>query len=618
MEPMKRYLFTVAMILTAVSASAWNPVGNTLLTKWAEDVSPQNAHTEYPRPQMLRGDWQSLNGLWDYAIVPQAESEPRTFDGQILVPFAPESALSGVGRRVGEDNALWYKTSFSVPSSWKRDRTLLHFEAVDWSAEVYLNGKLITSHTGGYTPFGIDITPYLKSGSQQLVVKVIDSVDKGAKIPRGKQVTNPSGIWYTPVTGIWQSVWIERAPASHIDSYTAVPDIDAGALTVDVASSGTAASVKVELLQGAVGYDSSIVPQNPQVVAETTSPVGSQVRLSVSNPRLWSPDEPYLYGLRLTLLDAKGKTLDTVYGYTSFRKSSVVKSAKGFNVLGLNNKPLFQYGPLDQGWWPDGLYTAPTDDAIKYDIEMTKALGFNMIRKHIKVEPARWYWYCDRLGIVVWQDMPSMDDSSSGKWSYNDYGAGTDSKISDWERQNYFKEWSEIIAARKGFNCIVVWVPFNEAWGQFDTYDVVAFTRRQDPTRLVNAASGGNHYENCGDILDCHHYPNPQQYLWSPTEANVVGEYGGIGLALPGHLWQEDRNWGYVQYKSKEEVTETYLRYSNQLLDLVGRGCSGAVYTQTSDVEIEVNGLMTYDRKEVKVDIQKVKEANERIINALK
>ncbi len=615
---MRRQLFTLALFFATIAALAWEPVGNPLRTRWAEDVSPENVHPEYPRPQMLRGDWKSLNGLWDYAIVPKDAEKPSAYDGQILVPFVPESSLSGVGKRVGEDNALWYRTAFSVPSSWKRQRTLLHFEAVDWAAEVYLNGTLIAYHTGGYTPFSVDITPYLKGNSQQLVVKVLDTTDKGAKIPRGKQVSEPGSIWYTPVTGIWQSVWLECAPATHIDGYVATPDIDAGVLAVDVEATAGAASVKVELLQGAIGYDSSVVPQNPQVLAEASADPGAHLRLAVSSPRLWSPDDPFLYGLRITLMDNKGKALDTVYGYTSFRKSSVVKSAKGFNVLGLNNKPLFQYGPLDQGWWPDGLYTAPTDDALRYDIDMTKAMGFNMIRKHIKVEPARWYWYCDRLGIVVWQDMPSMDDNSSGRWSYNDYDAGRDSKISDWERENYFKEWSEIIAARKGFNCIVVWVPFNEAWGQFDTRDVVVFTRRQDSTRLVNAASGGNHYEDCGDILDCHHYPNPQQYLWSPTEANVVGEYGGIGLALPGHLWQEDRNWGYVQYKSKEEVTDTYLRYSGQLLDLVGRGCSGAVYTQTSDVEIEVNGLMTYDRKEVKVDVLKIREANLKIINELK
>jgi len=616
---MKKLLIIISLglLFPIIHLYAWTPAGQSLKTVWGEALTIDNVHPEYPRPQMVRGDWKSLNGLWQFAIVQRDAPQPATFDGEILVPFCPESSLSGVGRTVGAQNALWYQTEVSVPPSWRRARTLLHFEAVDWSAEVYMNGTLVCTHTGGYTPFSIDVTPYLKRGKQTLAVKVLDSTDEGPNVPRGKQVTHPNGIWYTPVTGIWQSVWMECAPASHIEDYAAVSDIDAGTLSVTVSSTG-AAQVRVELLEGAIGYDSERIPSSPVILAAGTAAAGSPIILDCRAPHLWTPDDPYLYGLRISLLDTRGKVQDTVYGYTSFRKSSIVRSAKGFRVLGLNDKPIFQYGPLDQGWWPDGLYTAPSDEALRYDLEMTKKLGFNMIRKHIKVEPARWYWYCDRLGILIWQDMPSTTDSKTGKWATDDFGTGQDSRLSEWEKANYYKEWSEIISARKGFNCIVVWVPFNEAWGQFDTEKVVAFTREQDPTRLVNAASGGNHYEACGDILDSHHYPNPRQNLWSSAAANVVGEYGGIGFALPGHLWQEEKNWGYIQYKTPQEVTDTYVRYARQLQDLSERGCSGGVYTQTTDVEGEVNGLLTYDRKVVKVDVSRVSAVNREIISSFK
>ncbi len=439
------------------------------------------------------------------------------------------------------------------------------------------------------------------------MLKVTDATETGSLQPRGKQTFSPErgSIWYQPVSGIWQTVWAEAVDKwGHIADYQALAKID-GSLRVfsEIRGDGEA---EVELLE------------DGKVIASAQASDG-RASLNIENPHLWSPDDPYLYGLRIKLVK-DGKTIDKVEGYTAFREISIVEDADGHKRMALNGKPLFHYGPLDQGWWPDGLYTAPCDEALKYDLERTKEFGFNMIRKHVKVEPDRWYYHCDKLGILVWQDMPSVDRCKGEDWGQgiDKYDAGNSDQLSMRARGNFIHEWQEIVNQHKKFPCIVVWVPFNEAWGQFDTRDVVDFTRRQDSTRLVNAASGGNHYENCGDILDCHHYPNPQQYLWSPTEANVVGEYGGIGLALPGHLWQEDRNWGYVQYKSKEEVTETYLRYSGQLLDLVGRGCSGAVYTQTSDVEIEVNGLMTYDRKEVKVDVLKIREANLKIINELK
>ncbi len=617
---MKKYAFLTACTLLVCTLSSWTPVGNKIKTPWAHQVNPSAPHSENPRPQLVRGDWKSLNGLWDFAITSVSTPAPANYDRQILVPFAPESSLSGVGEKVGKDQVIWYQTTFDVPSGWRKERTLLHFEAVDWSTEVYVNGKLVLTHTGGYTPFSADITPFLKSGRKQtLTVKAYDPCDEAQRIPRGKQVSQPQTIWYTSVSGIWQSVWIEKAPAVRIDNYVATADIDKGILTVDVEATQGASRVKVALLEGCEGYDSEQIPANPTVLAEQEVPAGMPAILEWGHPALWSPDHPYLYGLRISVTDAKGKTADTVYGYASFRKSSLVESTDRHIVLGLNNQPLFQFGPLDQGWWPDGLYTAPTDEALRYDLEITKSLGFNMIRKHIKVEPARWYWYCDRMGILVWQDMPSPDDSRTGRWDTYDFGAGQDSQLTDWEKENYYKEWAEIIRSRKGFGCIVVWIPFNEAWGQFDTEKVVAFTREQDPTRLINPASGGNFSDPpCGDILDCHHYPNPQQFLWSPTGASVVGEFGGIGLPIADHLWQDDNIWGYIQFVDPDAVTRSYIRYAKQLEDLARRGCSGGVYTQTSDVEIEINGLMTYDRKILKVDPERIREANRKVIEALR
>ena len=603
---MRKVLGAICASLLVVQAYAqWKPAGDKIKTAWAEQVNPQQVLPEYPRPIMERADWQNLNGEWDYAIRPKGEVEPATFDGKILVPFAVESSLSGVQQMVGEANELWYKRTFQVPSAWKGKEILLHFGAVDWQADVFVDDVLISSHVGGYTPFSLNVTPYLsaKSATHKLVVRVWDPSDKGYQ-PRGKQVSNPEGIWYTPVTGIWQTVWLEPVNASHITAIKAIPDVDKQVMHVTVSTcSPSLASdiVEVELLD------------KGQVIASAKGVQGKELRLAVKQPTLWEPSNPYLYDMKVRLTK-NGRSVDEVKSYTAFRKISTVRDAQGLMRMCLNNKPLFQYGPLDQGWWPDGLYTAPTDEALLYDIKKTKEWGFNMIRKHVKVEPARWYYHCDKEGILVWQDMPSGD--MDNQWKPRVYNGGTDRQRTEASIANYYQEWKEIMDLCISNPSVVVWVPFNEAWGQFDTVKVVAWTKAYDPSRLVNPASGGNH-RPCGDILDLHNYPGPDMFLFDPIRVNVLGEYGGIGLAVEDHLWWNKRNWGYIQFKNSDEVTAEYVKYAKQLKDFVKKGFSAAVYTQTTDVEGEVNGLMTYDRKVIKINEAQVRAINQEVIRSM-
>lgn len=580
--------------------SQWKPAGDKIKTEWADKVDPQNVLPEYPRPIMERPQWLNLNGLWDYAITKKDAPLPKTFDGKILVPFAIESSLSGVGKTIKADQSLWYERKFQIPEDWKGKNVLLNFGAVDWKAEVFVNGNKIGEHTGGYTPFSFNITKNLKDGENSLAVRVWDSTGNG--LPRGKQIENPRGIFYTSVSGIWQTVWLEPVSASHISGLKITPDLDSSSFDIKVDSDDKSATATIKVLD------------NGKVVAQTTAAANKTANIPVKNPKLWWPRSPFLYDLEITLSNKGGEQVDSVKSYAAMRKFSIAKHGRFGGVdFTLNNKKFFTFGPLDQGWWPDGLYTAPTDEALKFDIQRTKDLGFNSIRKHVKVEPARWYTHCDRLGMVVWQDMPSMFGEGNG-WQPRGFFQGEERTVSKKFEETYRKEWKEIMESLHSYPCIAIWVPFNEAWGQFKTKEITEWTKSMDPSRLVNSASGGNYFD-CGDIVDSHDYGNPIMYMFNNQKVNVVGEYGGIGCAVDGHLWVKDKNWGYGKMRSQEEVTKRFVELTNRFIDMTKYGCFGAIYTQTTDVEIEVNGLFTYDRKVLKVDEEKVREVNQKLSN---
>ena len=602
---MKKNFLTMLLALALCSSTfaQWKPAGNKIKTSWGEQLDPKNVLPEYPRPIMERNDWKNLNGLWKYAITPKGTPAPAAYQGDILVPFAVESSLSGVGKMINEKEELWYQRTFDVPSAWRGKQILLHFGAVDWKAEVWVNDVKVGEHTGGFTPFYFDITSVLNKGNNDLVVKVWDPSDRGEQ-PRGKQIANPHGIWYTPVTGIWQTVWLEPVATQYITNLKTTPDIDNNSVKVEVAANTTSADkVEVKVFDG------------KNLVAKGAALNGVPVELAMpANAKLWSPDSPFLYNMEVTLYK-DGKAIDQVKSYTAMRKYSIRKGQNGITRLQLNNKDYFQFGPLDQGWWPDGLYTAPTDEALVYDLKKTKDFGYNMVRKHVKVESARWYTHCDQLGLIVWQDMPN--GGPSPQWQARNYFNGREVIRSAASEANYRKEWKEIIDCLYSYPSIAVWVPFNEAWGQFKTPEIVAWTKEYDPSRLVNPASGGNHY-TCGDILDLHHYPGPNMFLYDPRRATVLGEYGGIGLVVEGNTWVNDKkNWGYVKFNTSDEVTNEYIKYGKHLLELIRKGFSAAVYTQTTDVEGEINGLMTYDRKVIKMNEAKVREINQQICNSL-
>ncbi|HZL36272.1 MAG TPA: glycoside hydrolase family 2 TIM barrel-domain containing protein [Tepidisphaeraceae bacterium] len=620
-------IFIVAALgfTTMCGAADWKQADGPLKTRWAKEVTPQSALPEYPRPQLVRKNWQNLNGLWQFAAATEGEKPPvgKDLAEQILVPYPQESALSGIMRH--EDHA-WYRRMFEVPSGWEGKNILLHFDAVNWDATVYLNGKRLGQHKGGYDAFGFNITKHLKkTGPQELILEVLNTPDKGNHA-RGKQTMRPGGIFYTPASGIWQTVWMEPLEPTFIENVQAVPDVDKGmvVVTAQVLGKQRKSKVKVEITTGG------------KKITGATGSAGKPIKLKIADAHLWSPEDPFLYDMTVSLDGTADAPGDSVQSYFGMRKIALARDDQGILRPMLNNKFVFQVGPLDQGYWPDGIYTAPTDAALKYDIEIEKKLGFNTIRKHVKVEPERWYYWCDKLGMLVWQDMPSMrdtpendakrevagqlkklkDEEAKGTLTA-DQSAAESQRINTargrmvlQERDQFERELDRLLQGRGNHPCIIQWVVFNEGWGQYDTDRLTAHVKEIDPTRLVDNASGWFD-QKVGDVIDMHHYPDPAMPKPEESRAAVLGEFGGLGLPLEGHTWQKTgKNWGYRKITNPDELTAGYERMLAKAWTLKGKGLCAVIYTQTTDVETECNGLLTYDREVVKPNVDRLHAVN--------
>ncbi|MFW9828013.1 MAG: glycoside hydrolase family 2 protein [Candidatus Thorarchaeota archaeon] len=579
---------------------SWEPMRDQIMTRWANEIDFEKPLPEYPRPHLRREEWVNLNGLWDYAICPKEEIFVESFEGKILVPFPLESALSGVKKPLKPEQKLWYHRKFFVPESWKGKKILLHFGAVDWEAKIWINNKFIGFHKGGYTPFYFEISNFIqKSSENDLIVSVWDPTDKGHQ-ELGKQSLNPKFILYTAVSGIWQTVWFEPVSKTYIKNLKMIPNIDNKTIKLQVDISNAKSNDLI---------DAYILEKDGKIIANQKTTT-HEILFEVESPKLWSPKSPYLYDI-IVEIKRKDILVDKIKSYFGMRKISLSKNLKGVRRIELNNQPLFQYGTLDQGYWPDGLYTAPTDNALKFDINLTKELGFNLIRKHVKIEPARWYYHCDKIGILVWQDMPNGEPWSiikhikmklTSKKRYK-------GKRKDTVKQDFYNELESMINLIYNSPSVVVWTPFNEGWGQFDTEMVVKRIKELDSSRLINNASGWFD-KGVGDIRDIHNYPNPKMPKKIQGRATVLGEFGGLGLEIKGHTWNFKRKFVYRKVQDQQDFLNRYNRLLLKLKRLIEKGLSAAVYTQITDIEHEINGLLTYDREILKMDKNRLYELN--------
>lgn len=594
-DRMRTFVLVITGLLSthaAVHAQyGWQMQPVEIQTKWAKEVSASNVLPEYPRPQMTRGAWQNLNGLWEYAVTGLADPQPQQMEGQIMVPFAIESALSGVKKPLLPEQRLWYKRSFKSPAIKGGKRVLLHFGAVDQQTSVSVNGKPVGEHSGGYDAFSFDITDALKpSGENELVVSVLDPSDKG-NAPYGKQTLRPRFILYTAISGIWQTVWLETVSAVHISDLYMTPDVDKKQLQLQVNVAGNAKDYVVE----------AQAKSNGQVISTTTGAPGAALQLPVQNAHLWSPADPFLYDLSIRLL-YKGKVVDTVGSYFGMRKIAIQKDEKGMDRIFLNGAYTYNLGVLDQGYWPDGLYTAPTDEALRFDVETIKNMGFNTIRKHIKIEPARWYYYCDKLGMLVWQDMPC--------WLEN-------GEVPAAVKKNFEAEMAQHLRALHNSPSIITWVLFNENWGSYDQLRLTKWIRQTDSSRLINGHTGpfvDQTWEGA-DMTDIHLYPDPAMPPYNPGRAMICGEFGGNYVAVPDHEWIPKKGWGH-RSPPGYSFTDRYRQMMDHLLIYEKEGLSGSIFTQPFDVECEENGILTYDRAVYKIPADTIRQLNAAIMKA--